>query len=506
MARWQSDPELQRLVRERSAGHLSRRQFLARLGGTAVGAAAVSTMGAPPAWAQKKIVVTMWDTEPNPATRAAVKAIVEDFQKLHKDIEIRAEGMGWGDMDRKLQAAMAAKSPPTASHTQTYVVTSFRAKGLIEPVDDLVKAIGEDRIFPSVLRWLKYPDGKYWGLTHAWGADNLGGRGDYLAGTGVDPRSWKTWDDWLRDLPKLNRAPQYYGVSLAGIPFFVNEDVYMWTGSNGGSLFDDKGNPALESPQVLGMLEFWKKVKPYLPAGWASHDYLETLSAWATGKTTQVYTWGAPPDTSTSTPRPTSATRSIFQMWPKTIGPMGKAPLNPVRQRTLGALRGCPEGGEGGRQGVPQVLLQERELPPLLRFGLPAAPALEFFKEDFQDPSYMGHPERKRSSPLCAIAFVRKAREVLGSETARVHIAARRRGRDVAARGAGAAARRGAAHRCACEPPLRTIREAQARNAAFLQSLQQLDWTVGRNVTIDSPLGCGQRRQRAQICGGIARA
>jgi len=35
----------------------------------------------------------MWDTEPNPATRAAVKAIVEDFQKLHKDIEVRAEGL-----------------------------------------------------------------------------------------------------------------------------------------------------------------------------------------------------------------------------------------------------------------------------------------------------------------------------------------------------------------------------------------------------------------------------
>ncbi len=142
----------------------------------------------------------MWDTEPNPATRAAMKAIVEDFQKLHKDIEVRAEGMGWGDMDRKLQAAMAAKSPPTASHTQTYVVTSFRAKGLIEPVDDVVKAIGEDKIFPSVLRWLKYPDGKYWGITHAWGAEILGGRGDYLAGTGREPAE-------LEDVGRLAPRP-----------------------------------------------------------------------------------------------------------------------------------------------------------------------------------------------------------------------------------------------------------------------------------------------------------
>src|SRR5262245_64462602 len=133
MRRRDSDPGFRRLVTEHREGVLDRRQFLARLGAAGAGAAAASSLvGARPARAQKKITVTMWDTEPNPATRAAVKVIVDDFHKLHKDIEVRAEGMGWGDMDRKLQAAMAAKSPPTASHTQTYVVTSFRAKGLIE--------------------------------------------------------------------------------------------------------------------------------------------------------------------------------------------------------------------------------------------------------------------------------------------------------------------------------------------------------------------------------------
>src|SRR3990172_3317434 len=115
--------------------------------------------------------------------------------------------MGWGDMDRKLQAAMAAKSPPTASHAQTYVVTSFRAKGLIEPLDAVVKAIGKDRIFPSVLQWLEY-DGRFWGLTHAWGVDNLGGRGDIAREAGVNPQSWKTWDDWLRDLPNPKNRPR----------------------------------------------------------------------------------------------------------------------------------------------------------------------------------------------------------------------------------------------------------------------------------------------------------
>src|SRR3989442_2090650 len=273
---------LQRLVTERKEGALGRREFLTTL---AAGATAASLVArARPAGPKRKIAVTMWDTEPNPATRAAVKAIVEDFHKLHKDIEIRAEGMGWGDMDRKLQAAMAAKSPPTASHTQSYVVTSFRAKGLIEPVDDVVKAIGEAKIFPSVLRWLKYPDGKYSGIRHALGAEIFGGRGDYLPGTGVNPQSWRTWDDLLRDLPKLNKPPQYYALTLAGIPFFVNEDVYMWAGANGGSVFDSKGQPPLESPQGIGIQALWKKLNPDRAPRWASHDYLETLPAGAPGQ------------------------------------------------------------------------------------------------------------------------------------------------------------------------------------------------------------------------------
>ena len=79
MRRWDQDPDLRRLVSERVRGDVSRREFLARLGGTAAGVVAGGLAGsARPARAQKKVVVTTWDTEPNPATRAAMKAIVDD--------------------------------------------------------------------------------------------------------------------------------------------------------------------------------------------------------------------------------------------------------------------------------------------------------------------------------------------------------------------------------------------------------------------------------------------
>ena len=48
--------------------------------------------------------------------------------------------------------------------------------------------------------------------------------------------------------------------------------------------------------------------------------------------------------------------------------------------------------------------------------------------------------------------------------------------------------------------------EGQARIAAFLQGLQQLGWTDGRNVRIDYRWARGRCRRHSQIRGGIGRA
>ena len=48
--------------------------------------------------------------------------------------------------------------------------------------------------------------------------------------------------------------------------------------------------------------------------------------------------------------------------------------------------------------------------------------------------------------------------------------------------------------------------EGQARIAAFLQSLQQLGWTDGRNVQIDTRWGAGDADSTSQIRGGVGRS
>ena len=48
--------------------------------------------------------------------------------------------------------------------------------------------------------------------------------------------------------------------------------------------------------------------------------------------------------------------------------------------------------------------------------------------------------------------------------------------------------------------------EGQARIVAFLQGLQQLGLTDGRNVRIETRWTTGNAERRSEICGGISRA
>ena len=84
-----------------------------------------------------------------------------------------------------------------------------------------------------------------------------------------------------------------YGLSLSGPGFFINEDLYMWVGSNGGRLFDEKGRPTFTEKPVLEVLAFWKELNDCcLAPDWLSRDYLATFADLATGKAAMIMGWG----------------------------------------------------------------------------------------------------------------------------------------------------------------------------------------------------------------------
>ena len=279
---------------------MSMRRVLSTVSMAALIGAGMAVAAALPANAQEVKVVNIWHTESNSKTKAAIAEIMADFEKLNPGVKLRQEGISWGSLSAKLTAALAAGAPPDMSHGQTYIERSLSAKGLLRPLNDVYASIGEDDIL-DVVKKLDYntEDGNYYGIAHAIGTDVLIYRKDFYEEAGVSEDVPKTWADWIETLKKLtvdldgDGLPDRYGLDLAGPGFFINEEVYMWVGSNGGTLFGPNGRPTFDTKPVHEMLAFYKELNDCcLPPGWLGHGYRDNFVALATGKVASILGWG----------------------------------------------------------------------------------------------------------------------------------------------------------------------------------------------------------------------
>jgi len=239
----------------------------------------------------RPVTLNIWHTEPNPKSQQAFAEIAADFQKLYPNITVKQQGMGWGEHETQLLAALAAGAPPDISHAIQYVTPSLYAKGLLAPLDDVINDIGKDDIFPHIRDVGALFDGHWYGITHAWGAEVKLYRLDWAAKKGLkEPETWAELSEWLK---ALNEPPGHYALALTGTPgYFVNEDVYMFVGQNGGGIWKDDGRPNLQNDHVYGALEFYVELAKYMAPGWLSHKYVDNLAAIASGKVACTPTWG----------------------------------------------------------------------------------------------------------------------------------------------------------------------------------------------------------------------
>jgi len=56
--------------------------------------------------------VRVWHTETSPESQNAMAEIVSRFEAAHPDIKVEVEALAWGDLEGKIQASLAAGSPP----------------------------------------------------------------------------------------------------------------------------------------------------------------------------------------------------------------------------------------------------------------------------------------------------------------------------------------------------------------------------------------------------------
>ena len=295
-------------------------------------------------------VVRVWHTETEPQTVRAFNEIARKFEAKNPGIKIEAEGLAWGDLEGKIMASLAAGDPPELSHGQPITCTALQAKGLLLPLDEVVKAVGETNIWDQVKRVCNV-DGKQYGLVHAAGTSLLIYRKDLADKHGVKPP--KTWADLVAAAKALtldtngDGRTDIYGVTLPGDNLFINILLGELIKANGGKLFDENNRPLLTDKKMIETLEFWRDLARYAPPGWEGHGYLQTFQNLYGQKASMMLAgYGRGAGMIERFAPKEMANDQTFSVWVKPHGPSGSEPAAQVDEEPWMLFRGAKNAKE----------------------------------------------------------------------------------------------------------------------------------------------------------------
>lgn len=341
--------------------------------------------------------ITIWHTESTPTTIKAMDEIIADYEADHPNVTITQETVAWGDLQVKFQAALSAGDLPEITHVEPMFVRSLASQDLLLPLDDVVKALDGD-YFPELQKMFENEDGHQYGVVHAWGTDSVVYRADLYAkapGAGT-PEDLKTWDDSVKQLSAVSKANgDTAGLMLAGkAAHNVNEEVYLWLGSNGGHLFDENGHVTIDTPEMREVLEYWVDLRESgaLASSWTSQEYADTLNALALGNAATILSFGRATYTFEEQAPDLVPNKDIKVTSHHPVGPSGDEAITQLDAEPWVAFKDAPDS-DGAAEFLKFFYQHENYLrwietvPTQL---LPVMPSM------FDDPKYKSLPEVKK--------------------------------------------------------------------------------------------------------------
>ncbi len=289
-------------------------------------------------------IVRVWHTETDPQTIAALTAIARRFETLNPGIRIEADGLPWVDLEGKIASALASGTPPELSHGQPITCSALQAKGLLLPLDEVVKALGEGNVWKQV-RPVCHAQGQQFGLVHAVATSLLIYRRDMAAPLGIaQPASWTEMiaaaEALTRDTDGDGRI-DVYGVTLSGDNLFINILLGELIRANDGRLFDENHKPQLTDRRMIEVLQYLSQLLKYAIPGWEGQNYLRTFQNLAEGRAAMMlYGHGRGAGLIERSVPHEHADDRTFAVWIKPQGPSGSRPAVQVDEEPWMLFKG----------------------------------------------------------------------------------------------------------------------------------------------------------------------
>ena len=265
---------------------ISRRTALGVLAGAGA-AAALSGCGG----SDSRTTLRWWSPQAAPDQLKSYKARIAAFEAANPGIRVVFEPTSDEGYPAQFASAFAAKQLPNiVTHLPSFAAQNYYAEGLLEPVDDVIKAIGATQFLDGTNDIYRTADNQHCALAIGNTAvDMLWYRKDLLQAAGIAAPP-KTWDE-LRRAARAMQKPGLYGAAL---PYGMNAMTSLifigFIHRAGGQIFTPDLAVAIDSQPTYDALEFYRSMREFCPAGASNFSWGESLTAFVSGATaTGIY-------------------------------------------------------------------------------------------------------------------------------------------------------------------------------------------------------------------------
>lgn len=234
--------------------------------------------------AQNQIILRVWDRVPQ--MEKVVQMFNEKMAKEGKNIRAEFELIPYAQQVPKFMAALAAGKAPDVYSLDLIQYPYFISIGAFRDITDWFNTLPYKDEFPKGLMKLGMKDGRVYAIPYEVDLSVIFWNKDMFKEVGLDPnKPPETWDELIEYAKKLTKDKDNDGVIdqwgfavgdryAGGYMFWFMP--FVW--SNGGRMFDEKGNVVLYSPETVEALQLWYdlvhkyKVAPAASVQWSAND------------------------------------------------------------------------------------------------------------------------------------------------------------------------------------------------------------------------------------------
>jgi multiple sugar transport system substrate-binding protein len=238
----------------------------------------------PTAALSEEVTLKVLSTEGDPDSITQAKAIIAEYEQTHPNVKIEYENIPYEKLIERTIAAAIAGESLGIQLTWAEISYELGARGLMEPLDDVIDAIGrDDFVKPSLLSY----EGKIYMVPYFMTGYVMYYREDILKKNGQQPP--KTWDELLKvaeacteDLDGDGKVDRYGIVFPAGKNYGTTTFFLQFAYQKGGSILDPEGNVAWNSKPIKETFEYFRKLKQFAPPGISEYGWGEQISLYYT--------------------------------------------------------------------------------------------------------------------------------------------------------------------------------------------------------------------------------